>query len=99
VIQKYFPNLKSISFIVQSSTFRIPGLSKRFLYLNDDVMFGKDIWPEDFYTESEGQKVNSMVFNKLPFAHTNFIFLDLSILASTRVPGRVSHVLDIRRVL
>lgn len=29
----------------------------RFIYLNDDVMFGAPIWPEDFYTPQRGQKV------------------------------------------
>ncbi|EEC02036.1 hypothetical protein IscW_ISCW000548 [Ixodes scapularis] len=35
----------------------IPGLSQRFIYLNDDVMFGKEVWPEDFYTHTGGYKV------------------------------------------
>ena len=25
--------------------------------MNDDVMFGKDVWPDDFFTHSGGQKV------------------------------------------
>lgn len=37
--------------------FRIPGLSKYFLYFNDDIFLGKTIWPEDFLTESEGYKI------------------------------------------
>ena len=32
-------------------------LHRRFIYLNDDVMFGAPIWPEDFYTPQRGQKV------------------------------------------
>ncbi|XP_071041995.1 N-acetylglucosamine-1-phosphotransferase subunits alpha/beta [Parasteatoda tepidariorum] len=36
---------------------RIPNLSDKFLYLNDDVLFGKNVWPEDFYTHTKGQKV------------------------------------------
>lgn len=36
---------------------RIPGLSRKFLYLNDDVMFGKEVWPDDFITNTNGQKV------------------------------------------
>ncbi|XP_076069626.1 N-acetylglucosamine-1-phosphotransferase subunits alpha/beta-like isoform X2 [Oratosquilla oratoria] len=36
---------------------RIPGLSEHFLYLNDDVMFGAEVWPEDFYSPSAGYKV------------------------------------------
>lgn len=42
---------------IEAHVHRIPGLSKRFIYLNDDVMFGKDVWPDDFYTFSGGQKV------------------------------------------
>jgi UDP-N-acetylglucosamine-lysosomal-enzyme len=36
---------------------RIPGLSKKWLYLNDDVMLGSDVWPDDFYTHAQGTKV------------------------------------------
>ncbi|OWF50745.1 N-acetylglucosamine-1-phosphotransferase subunits alpha/beta-like isoform X2 [Mizuhopecten yessoensis] len=42
---------------IEAHVHRIPGLSKRFIYLNDDVMFGKEVWPDDFYTFSGGQKV------------------------------------------
>ncbi|KAK6644986.1 hypothetical protein RUM43_001262 [Polyplax serrata] len=42
---------------IESHLHRIPGLSKYFLYLNDDIIFGKSVWPEDFITESEGYKV------------------------------------------
>ncbi|CAG5927464.1 N-acetylglucosamine-1-phosphotransferase subunits alpha/beta [Menidia menidia] len=42
---------------IETHIHRIPGLSQRFIYLNDDVMFGKDVWPDDFYSHSKGQKV------------------------------------------
>ncbi|PSN30812.1 hypothetical protein C0J52_26045 [Blattella germanica] len=42
---------------IESHLHRIPGLSKQFLYLNDDVMFGKEVWPDDFITNANGQKV------------------------------------------
>ncbi|TRY57872.1 hypothetical protein DNTS_017664 [Danionella cerebrum] len=42
---------------IESHLHRIPGLSQKFIYLNDDVMFGKDVWPDDFYSHSKGQKV------------------------------------------
>lgn len=35
----------------------IPNLSKRFLYMNDDIFFGDYIYPEDLYTKSEGVKI------------------------------------------
>lgn len=42
---------------IESNLFRIPGLSENFIYLNDDVMFGNDVYPEDFLSHSVGQKV------------------------------------------
>eukprot|EP01113_Clastostelium_recurvatum_P003511 TRINITY_DN1152_c0_g1_i5.p1 TRINITY_DN1152_c0_g1~~TRINITY_DN1152_c0_g1_i5.p1 ORF type:complete len:1635 (-),score=329.21 TRINITY_DN1152_c0_g1_i5:43-4947(-) len=36
---------------------RIPGISSKFIYLNDDVMFGREIYPDDFFTQNAGQKV------------------------------------------
>uniref|UniRef100_W5NDH4 N-acetylglucosamine-1-phosphate transferase subunits alpha and beta n=1 Tax=Lepisosteus oculatus TaxID=7918 RepID=W5NDH4_LEPOC len=44
---------------IESHIHRIPGLSQKFVYLNDDVMFGKDVWPDDFYSHSKGQKVGA----------------------------------------
>ena len=37
--------------------FRIPGLSEKFLYINDDILLGMEIWPEDFLSPALGQKV------------------------------------------
>ncbi|XP_071188626.1 N-acetylglucosamine-1-phosphotransferase subunits alpha/beta-like isoform X1 [Salvelinus alpinus] len=42
---------------IETHIHRIPGLSQKFIYLNDDVMFGKDVWPDDFFSHSNGQKV------------------------------------------
>ncbi|XP_069020842.1 N-acetylglucosamine-1-phosphotransferase subunits alpha/beta [Embiotoca jacksoni] len=42
---------------IETHIHRVPGLSQKFIYLNDDVMFGKDVWPDDFYSHSKGQKV------------------------------------------
>ncbi|CAG2123385.1 unnamed protein product, partial [Medioppia subpectinata] len=42
---------------IESHLHQIPGLSKRFLYLNDDILLGRPIYPEDFYTNSRGYKV------------------------------------------
>lgn len=42
---------------IESHLHRIPGLSKYFMYLNDDVMFGNDIWPHDFFTPEGGQRI------------------------------------------
>ena len=42
---------------IESHLHRIPGLSQKFIYLNDDVMFADDVWPDDFYTHANGQKL------------------------------------------
>ena len=42
---------------IESHLHRIPGLSKKFIYFNDDVMLGSEVWPSDFYTHMKGQKV------------------------------------------
>lgn len=42
---------------IETHIHQIPGLSRKFIYLNDDVMFGEDVWPDDFYSHSKGQKV------------------------------------------
>ncbi|XP_053720050.1 N-acetylglucosamine-1-phosphotransferase subunits alpha/beta isoform X2 [Synchiropus splendidus] len=59
--QDVFRNLSHLptfsSPAIETHIHRIPGLSQKFIYLNDDVMFGKDVWPDDFYSHSKGQKV------------------------------------------
>ncbi|GAB1295470.1 N-acetylglucosamine-1-phosphotransferase subunits alpha/beta [Apodemus speciosus] len=59
--QDIFQNLSHLptfsSPAIESHIHRIEGLSHKFIYLNDDVMFGKDVWPDDFYSHSKGQKV------------------------------------------
>ncbi|XP_067931267.1 N-acetylglucosamine-1-phosphotransferase subunits alpha/beta-like [Watersipora subatra] len=59
--EEIFPNKSHLptfsSPAIESHLHRIPGLSDKFLYLNDDVMFGAQVWPDDFYTHSKGQKV------------------------------------------
>jgi hypothetical protein len=39
------------------NVFRIPGLSEKFLYMNDDVFLGREVWPEDFFSSHSGQKI------------------------------------------
>ncbi|XP_028409646.1 N-acetylglucosamine-1-phosphotransferase subunits alpha/beta-like [Dendronephthya gigantea] len=53
--QSHLPTFSSPA--IESHLHKIPGLSKKFIYLNDDVMFGAEVWPDDFYTHSKGQKV------------------------------------------
>jgi len=42
---------------IESNLHRIPGLSEKFLYFNDDVMLGNEIWPDDFWLMSGSQRV------------------------------------------
>ena len=42
---------------IESHIHRIPGLSKKFIYMNDDVMLGLPVWPDDFYSHEKGQKI------------------------------------------
>lgn len=55
--QSHLPTFSSPA--IETHIHRIPGLSQKFVYLNDDVMFGKDVWPDDFFTHSKGQKVRT----------------------------------------
>jgi UDP-N-acetylglucosamine-lysosomal-enzyme len=56
-----FPNASHLptfsSPAIESHLHRIPGLSDRFIYMNDDVMFGRDVWPDDFISPSGRQKI------------------------------------------
>ncbi|CAD5119659.1 DgyrCDS8253 [Dimorphilus gyrociliatus] len=42
---------------IEAHIHKIKGLSEKFIYMNDDVMYGSRIWPDDFYSQSNGQKV------------------------------------------
>lgn len=53
--QSHLPTFSSPA--IESHLHRITGLSDKFLYLNDDVMFTQNVWPEDFYTNSRGYRV------------------------------------------
>ena len=59
--KEIFPNASHLptfsSPAIETHLHRIPGLSSRFIYLNDDVMFGAPVWPDDFYTAGGGQKI------------------------------------------
>jgi hypothetical protein len=42
---------------IETHLHRIDGLSKRFIYFNDDILLGKPVKLDDFYTASKGFKV------------------------------------------
>ncbi len=56
-----FPNSSHLptfsSPAIESHLHRIKGLADKFIYFNDDVMLGNTVWPDDFYTHANGQKV------------------------------------------
>lgn len=51
--EEIFPDASQLptfnSHAIEANLHRIPGLSERFLYLNDDVFFGDVVFPEDFF--------------------------------------------------
>ena len=42
---------------IEAHIHRIPNLAENFIYFNDDVMLGNYIYPDDFYTKSNGHKI------------------------------------------
>ncbi|MGC2942556.1 Stealth CR1 domain-containing protein [Brevibacterium sp. FAM 24638] len=54
-VPDHLPTFNSNSII--SRLHHIPGLSEHFIYLNDDVMFGKPVRPQDFFLPSGAVKV------------------------------------------
>ena len=61
-LQEIFRNLSHLptfnSQAIEGQIHRIPGLSKSFLYLNDDIFFAKKVEIGDFYTKETGFKVS-----------------------------------------
>jgi len=55
VNQSHLPSFASPA--IESHLHRIPGISQKFIYFNDDVMLGSDVWPSDFWTHGNGQKI------------------------------------------
>ncbi|XP_055838227.1 N-acetylglucosamine-1-phosphotransferase subunits alpha/beta [Episyrphus balteatus] len=52
---EYLPTFSSSA--IETFIHRIPNLSKRFIYMNDDIFLGAPLYPEDLYTQSEGVRV------------------------------------------
>jgi hypothetical protein len=56
-----FPNAEHLptfsSHAIEMHLHSIPGISKTFLYMNDDFFLGADVGYDDFYTEAKGTKV------------------------------------------
>ena len=62
-LQEIFRNLSHLPTFnaqaIECHLHRIPGLSKSFLYMNDDFFFGQKIELDDFFTKETGIKVSS----------------------------------------
>ena len=43
---------------IESHLHRIPGLSRRFIYFNDDFMLMRRVYPSDFFTRSAGFRIH-----------------------------------------
>ncbi len=84
---------------IETNLHRIPGLSKRFIYMNDDVMFGDKIWPEDFYTPQRGQKVWTMSGRKQSAILALSLPVGLPVMASAQLCRGLSVQLDYRSLL
>eukprot|EP00755_Sulcionema_specki_P009618 Sspe_Gene.44208::Locus_21657_Transcript_2_2_Confidence_0.667_Length_728::g.44208::m.44208/K08239/GNPTAB; UDP-N-acetylglucosamine-lysosomal-enzyme len=56
-----FPNTSHLptfsSPAIEMHLHRIPGLTRRFLYLNDDVFLGSHVSPHDFFSDREGHLI------------------------------------------
>jgi UDP-N-acetylglucosamine-lysosomal-enzyme len=53
--QSHLPVFSSPS--IESHMHLIPGLSKRFIYFNDDVFLGAETWPDDFVNTAGAQNI------------------------------------------
>lgn len=42
---------------IESNLYRIPGLTKKFIYFNDDIFIGQQLYLEDFYTTNKGYMI------------------------------------------
>lgn len=53
--KSHLPTFNSAS--IECHLHRIKGLSKKFIYLNDDFLFGKNVYYDDFYLNSKGYQI------------------------------------------
>ena len=51
----HLPTFSSPS--IESHLHRIPGLADYYIYFNDDVLLGNEVWPDDFFSVHGGHKV------------------------------------------
>jgi hypothetical protein len=56
--KSHLPTFNSLA--IESHIHRIPGLSKHFIYMNDDFLFLNKVELKDFYTKETGFKVRQL---------------------------------------
>lgn len=66
----YLPTFNSNSII--SRLHHIPGLSEHYVYINDDVFFGRDLGPDRFFTPTGIAKVSPST-NRRPFGEATLL--------------------------
>eukprot|EP01103_Thecamoeba_quadrilineata_P005791 TRINITY_DN15547_c0_g1_i1.p1 TRINITY_DN15547_c0_g1~~TRINITY_DN15547_c0_g1_i1.p1 ORF type:complete len:906 (-),score=152.71 TRINITY_DN15547_c0_g1_i1:14-2461(-) len=52
---------------IENHFHEIPGISDTFLYVSDGIYFGREVFPDDFITQSRGQKV--FLAGNVPLCH------------------------------
>lgn len=50
--------------VIESYIHKIPGLSDDFIYLNDDFLFGNNVYPEDFYTSNGKVRIHGTLLGE-----------------------------------
>lgn len=76
-----FTNLSHLptfsSSAIETHLHRIPGLSKRFIYFNDDVLLTGPVYPSDFFLPNEGIKIR--LSWRLPAYSSQLTMYDISL--------------------
>lgn len=54
-VDEILPTFSSV--VIETFLHKIPNLSERFIYLNDDIFIGCEIFPDDFYLKSTGVNI------------------------------------------
>ncbi len=50
--------------VIESYIHKIPGLSEDFIYLNDDFLFGNNVYPSDFYSKNNKVLIHGSLFGE-----------------------------------
>jgi len=70
---KYLPTFQSLC--IEACLHKIPNLSEHFIYFNDDVLLGREVYPSDFFYVDQNNKIMCKFFrekNPINFEATPF---------------------------